>query len=195
MASAALASPALARNRVEFEPSGREIRMTGPLTFSEEGSIAVICSVSLSSTLHRLNSKTSGALAGYVTDARATECSDSTGGRDPSTAVTFLIGPTSVFHIQYGSITGTLPNITGGSVRLVVSYSVRITAFGIRNTCLFSGAAGGSMSENPASRINVSGRGVPLFRRIEGVRCPSTGDVNGVIASGLTIRIWLPETR
>lgn len=188
LALTALAIPAAARNRVEFETSNPTVVLTGQLIFSDPEGIAKECLFTLSATLHRLVAKTVGALAGYITDGRANEC---VGGVN---AFVILAEPATPIHLQYGSITGTLPTITGATIRIAFAFSLRIIN-GFRNTCLYRGEIQASARENPFARVSISGSRIPLFRRIEGIACFATIDIVGTLSSATRTTIRLLEIR
>lgn len=136
-----------------------------PLEFTG-GVFAVRCSVTLEGSFHsKTLSKVEGQLVGYITRAALTSpCSSGS-----ATVLTAHLP----WHIQYKSFTGTLPNITNITTKLIGA-EFQVSQLGV--TCLYITEA----AEPAIGIINVSAGTVTGLRadetaKINRINCPEGG--------------------
>ncbi|HEX5146804.1 MAG TPA: hypothetical protein VFV85_07255 [Conexibacter sp.] len=132
-----------------------------PMTFVVPG-LTIRCNVTLEGSFHSTTiAKVEGSLIGNVTRASTESCS--TG------AITFLT-ETLPWHVEYGSFTGSLPNISTMTLR-VIGFSAGLRIFG--TTCL-----GRSEERTPALMVaerNGATGAIVNFRWSESTAIPLTG--------------------
>jgi hypothetical protein len=172
-----------ARERIEVSTTA--YRSSGRLSFapgppSEEGP-RVECDVTLHFTTARLIDKVRGATAGSVSAILTANNSFS----DTCMAL-------SPFLVQYESITGTLPTITGG--RMIIEGGFAIGAsFGLAQ-CLYETTVRATVRENPfrVQEVSSSTRTVILEPRgnITG-NCPFEGRMIGTMRTTPTVTMIL----
>jgi hypothetical protein len=140
------------------EPTFRVVWTPARFTFS---GVTVSCNVTLEGSFHSTSlTKVTGSLIGYVTRATPGSCSNGTMS---------VLTATLPWHVQFGSFTGTLPNITTMTTR-VIGMSASWTFLGL--TCLGRTEAG-----TPAGLIaERNGAGtLTSFRWDESLPIPLTG--------------------
>jgi hypothetical protein len=109
-----------------LEASSRSVRASWTRFDFSGGFGTIECEVVVNGAFHeRTIAKIAGALTGYVTAANITRCA-----RGGAT----VLRETLPWHVRFSGFSGTLPNITGTSARVVgLAFSVR-EPFGV--TCL-----------------------------------------------------------
>ena len=114
----------------------------------------IVCQVTLEGSLHsRTITKTVGSLIGYITAANLGTC---------ATGTATILRETLPWHAQYNSFTGTLPAITGITIRVIgAKFRVREPLL----TCLAT-----STTENPA---------IGTFSRETATGALTTGRISG----------------
>ncbi len=140
------------------EPTFRAVWTPARFTFS---GITVSCNVTLEGSFHRTTvAKVERSLIGHVTRATVASCSAGTMS---------VLTETLPWHVQYGSFTGTLPNISSVSLRLV-GMAASWTFIGL--TCL-----GRTEAATPAGLIADRSEAGTLtsFRWDESLPIPLTG--------------------
>lgn len=140
------------------EPTFRAVWTPARFTFS---GVTVSCNVTLEGSFHSTTiAKAAGSLVGTITRAAVASCSAGT--------MSVLAG-TLPWHVQYSGFTGTLPNISTMSMR-IVGMSASWTFLGL--TCLGRSEAG-----TPAGVIAERSAGGTLtsFRWDESLPIPLTG--------------------
>ena len=140
------------------EPTFRVVWTSARFIFA---GVTVSCNVTLEGSFHRASfAKVEGSLIGSITRATSGSCSNGTMS---------VLTATLPWHVQYGGFTGTLPNISTVSMR-IIGMSGSWTFLGI--TCLARTEAG-----TPAAMIaerNGSGT-ITNFRWDESLPIPLTG--------------------
>lgn len=140
------------------EPTFRVVWTSARFVFS---GVTVSCNVTLEGSLHRPSiAKVTGSLIGSITRATPGSCSNGTMS---------VLTATLPWHVQYSSFTGTLPNISTLTMR-VIGLSGSWTFLGL--TCLGRTEAG-----TPAALIaERNGAGtITSFRWDESLSIPLTG--------------------
>lgn len=183
---ALLSVSATARTRLSNDAGAGLIRLTSSrLTFA--GNVNIICDITLSASLQRATDKRTGAVAGGVSEGAARNCVNEFGQREPETAAR----PVLPIVMQYDSITGTLPTITGGTARIEGGALIRTNILG-RYGCLYSGTVPATARENPAARLSMGANRFSLARVLEGI-CPSEAELQGTLTLSRAVRSTLPE--
>jgi hypothetical protein len=184
-------APASARTRLEV--STTTLLAAGRLTFfarSEGTTYEVICDVTLHGTTNRLISKVRGSLIGQVTSILTANARSPSGEAPSCMALTSL--PMIGF---YDSITGTLPNITGGSLRVSGGVLIGLRVSFVRARCLYLGELLLASATNPVRTVQVELL-APLSAELEPIGvCPSEGGVTGTMTVTPTVTIRLLEAR
>lgn len=133
---ATLTSSAFANRALQYRPAG-PITSTAPVTFTgPAGSRAITSLVTLRGSLHTAAiNKTRGALIGYITECRAM-----LGELGGLRVIDIRCELTLPWHVQYESFSGTLPRITGVTLRFVrIGVFVRDLIGGGVINCLYEG--------------------------------------------------------
>lgn len=172
------AGPAAARVRIEARGGPNILAIARRLTFGGSEGVGIICDVTFHGTIQRLINKRRGEhLGSFTRDLINLEtCRNSLGiGTTLADALTPCL-------IRYGTITGTLPNITGGTLLVDCGFLIEVNAgiFG-ESRCLYRQVIEGVATENPILRIAVAPNVVTLFRDLGGSRpCDPSGELAGL---------------
>jgi hypothetical protein len=139
-----------------LQTSSQRVKATWARLEFRGGFGTVECEVVVEGSFHaRTIAKTTGALTGSITVATITRCARGTAT---------VLRETLPWHVQYQSFTGTLPNITSISARVVeIAFVMREPTFGV--TCLargpgtisFGQAAGGVIVQATAGGTTPCG--------------------------------------
>ena len=154
-----------------FEVSEQRVTGTSRGMVFESSSGNVTCDVTRVITLHRRTfAKVANTLIGYVTDVRATNCTERSTG---------ALTETLPWHVTYGGFSGTLPRIT--EMRLnVLNVTFLFTIFGV--SCLFAGTGEGrlAVSAGSASTLRLN-EAVAFNLAAGGFFCPRTYRMRGTL--------------
>lgn len=174
-----VAGPAWSRTRIELSTTA--VLMAGRLTFTTEQA-AVICDVTFHATLLRLINKVRLEHVGDVTAVLTANARSSIGGA----ATCGYLPP---LRIGYGSISGTLPTITGGEFQFTVG--VLVTC--IFSACLYLGSSPFRWNENGFRTLVLEGSPAPpLFTNLSGM-CPLGYAYTGSMTVTPTVTVRLLE--
>jgi hypothetical protein len=191
----AMASSVASATRLATNESHFVIAWT-PLEFQASGAspATVRCNVTLGGSFHsRTISKVAGQLIGAITEAIVNTCSGGT-----ARALTEKLP----WHVQYGSFSGTLPNITGVTLKLIgAAFSIIPTgsmqclavtsttepALGIGNRETRTGAITGLRAEE-ATEIELKG-GFFESCRLDKGHFRGTGTVENSLRNNLVITL------
>lgn len=180
IALAAVPAAARARNEV----STTAILASGIMTFAPgEGLPEIICDVTFHATALRLINKVLGALVGSVTSILTANARSSSGSAPSCSALLPM-------RASYNSIFGTLPNISGFTLRVAGAFLIGVTA-GFRFGCLYANELVVRGPENPIRRWEVR-ESAPLSRTLEGF-CPREGLLTGTLTVTPTLTVRLLE--
>ncbi|MGB2695821.1 MAG: hypothetical protein WBD55_11645 [Dehalococcoidia bacterium] len=180
---AVLASTATANRGVQFEPAGA-VQGTAGVTFTSTPAGRRFTSlVTLRGSLHRTIAKTTGSLAGVITDCRSTL------GEAGLIFITIEVRCelTLPWHVRYVGFTGTLPNIRESILLLLgIGFRVRDLAGGGTVNCLYAGNVGAITSQNPIRSVRFGEEAIPTITP-ENETCEESENASGIISGAISL--------
>jgi hypothetical protein len=176
-AAALFASSATARTRIEVSTTA--FLMLGRLTFGTELG-TVICDVTFHATLRRLINKIRLEHVGDITSVLTANARNESGGLGGCDYLPPM-------RIAYGSISGTLPTITGAEFQFAIGVLWRC----IFSECLYFGLSPFEANQNPIRTLTLGREpGIALFRALSEF-CPSVYRYTGTmtVSPSFTVRL------
>jgi hypothetical protein len=183
---------AASRSRIELTPTGA-IRAPAVRVTLEGGVVQIVCEATLGGAVERLIAKIRGSQIGTIESDTVANCSNSLGG---TTTLDYLTrreegGPG---RIDYNSITGALPSITGALFLFTFGFLIGIRSAVSEARCLYSVTLGVSTSTNPVRSLRILTNAAVLVRQLAGnILCPEGVQHVGTMSLTPELRVGLLE--